>query len=128
MTNEIKIEWNDEIEADSNGDDRVEMSESVDGRFDIAPNYVSGENPSYFTLIDHTTRKQKSFDSVAQCKKHALEIVNAVVWTREMQIQWAANDWHMNPKLRENIASKAFEKFGVDVSKIAPKVIKELVR
>jgi hypothetical protein len=119
------INWTDEVEADSNGDEYVVYSTSADKRFDITPNYYDseGEKPVDFTLEDNVAKTKKTCDSVAQCKKAALEIINRPppkVYTLEEQIQMAANGWHMNKntKFADKMARKAFEKFGVDVTKM----------
>ena len=129
MTN-LKIEWNDEVEADENGVDYVVSSESTDERFDITPNWYDSdaEKPVDFTLKDNnkniTTQR-----SVAACKKAAVEIVNRPppkVWTREELIQNAANAYHMNVASKnertrnwaERDAANASSKLGVDVRDI----------
>jgi len=126
----VLLEWNDEREADSNGDEFVVCSTSVDERFDITPNYYDsdGEKPVDFTLEDNVRKAKKTCDSVAQCKKAALAIINTPppkVFTLDEQIQNAANAYHMNKngsattrKWAERDADKASAKFGVDVRAI----------
>ena len=117
---EVKIEWVDEIDVDSNGEDFVMMSSSADDRFYISPVYVSGENPSYFILNDYTGKTQKSCDSVAQCKKHAHKIVNAKVWTQDELIERAARELYLNRdgKFAAKIIANAQKRFGVDITAI----------
>lgn len=127
----VKIEWLDEADTDSNGDDYIVNSTSVDQRFDITPNWYDSEaeKPVDFTLEDNTTNKKHTLDSVSQCKKFAVAIVNRPppkVYTTDEQIQNAANAWHMNGssksattrKWAARDADKATAKFGVDVRSI----------
>lgn len=130
MTN-VKLEWNDEREADENGDEFVYSSESKCDRFSITPNFYDseGEKPVDFTLEDNTTKKKANCRSAAAAKKAAVEIVNRPpprVFTIDEQIQNAANAWHMNKnasglagKWAAKDADKATAKFGVDVRAIA---------
>ena len=132
MTMNLKIQWNDEVEADENGDDYVNSSTSVDERFDITPNWYDSdaEKPVDYSLRDNATKKNITTQkSAAACKKAAVEIVNrppAKVWTTAELIQNAANAYHMNVasatarirEFAEKDADKANAKFGVDVRAI----------
>jgi hypothetical protein len=132
MTMNLKLDWNDEVEADENGDDYVNSSESVDGRFDITPNWYDSdkEKPVDFTLRDNTTKKNITTQrSAAACKKAAVEIINRPppkVWTHDELVQNAANAYHMNiassnertRNWAERDAAKASTQLGVDVRTI----------
>jgi hypothetical protein len=125
MTTTQKIEWNDEIDADENGDDFVMSSESKDERFDITPNWYDSdrEKPVDYTLRDNSTKKNVTTQSsVAKCKKAAQERVDhpPVVYTTQEKIERAAREWYLNrhTKFAAKMIERAMNNYGVDISKV----------
>lgn len=74
MTTNIKIHW---INTGSDSGERGYW-ESVEGRFNISPNYRHTVNPSHYTVQEKIAKGQsveyneRSFDTVTECKVWAL--------------------------------------------------------
>ena len=57
---------------------------SLEGRFEISPNYRHTVYPDSYDLTDKTCvdkHRRMSFNTVKECKQHALQVLNAEIAT-----------------------------------------------